>query len=116
VPEYRPQVRLTEAAMERLREYPWPGNVRQLLLVLENAVVMCDGPTIDGPDLHLTSEDVNLISGPASLNLEEVEATTIRHALRQTHGNLSQAAKVLGIHRDTLGLKLKKYEIDKDRP
>jgi DNA-binding NtrC family response regulator len=45
-----------------------------------------------------------------------VEATTIRHALRQTHSNLSQAAKVLGIHRDTLGLKLKKYEIDKDRP
>jgi two-component system, NtrC family, response regulator HydG len=116
VPEYRPQVRLTEAAMTRLREYSWPGNVRQLLLVLENAVVMSDGLTIDAHDLHLTSEDANPPSGPASLNLEEVEASTIRHALRQTHGNLSQAAKVLGIHRDTLGLKLKKYEIDKDQP
>jgi Nif-specific regulatory protein len=116
VPEYRPQIRLTEAAMERLREHSWPGNVRQLLLVLENAVVMSDGMTIDVHDLHLTAEDASPTSGPASLNLEEVEAYTIRQALRQTRGNLSQAAKLLGIHRDTLGMKLKKYEIDKDKP
>jgi Nif-specific regulatory protein len=116
VPEYRPQIRLTEAAMERLREHSWPGNVRQLLLVLENAVVMSDGMTIDVHDLHLTAEDASPTSVPASLNLEEVEAYTIRQALRQTRGNLSQAAKLLGIHRDTLGMKLKKYEIDKDNP
>jgi Nif-specific regulatory protein len=116
VPEYRPQIRLTEAAMRRLQEYSWPGNVRQLLLVLENAVAMSDGLTIDAHDLRLPTEDARPAAGPPSLNLEEVEASTIRLALRQTHSNLSQAAKLLGIHRDTLGMKLKKYEIDKDRP
>jgi two-component system response regulator HydG len=116
VPEYRRQIRIADDAMERLREYSWPGNVRQLLVVLENAIVMSDGPTIRAQDLHLTADVAPTAGGLPSLNLEEVEAYTIRLALRQTHGNLSQAAKVLGIHRDTLGVKLKKYEIEKVRP
>jgi Nif-specific regulatory protein len=116
VPEYRPQIRFTDAAMIRLQDYSWPGNVRQLLLVLENAVAMSDGHILDVHDLRLTAATAATAQGLPSLNLEELETTAIRQALRQTHSNLSQAAKVLGIHRDTLGLKLKKYEIDKDDP
>jgi Nif-specific regulatory protein len=116
VPEYRPQIRLTGAAVQRLQDHSWPGNVRQLLLVLENAVVMCDGNTIDAADLHLTSESAVPPTGLPSLKLDDLETLAIRQALKQTHGNLSQAAHVLGIHRDTLGTKIKKYEIDKDNP
>jgi two-component system, NtrC family, response regulator HydG len=116
VPEYRPQIRLTEAAMQRLQEHAWPGNVRQLLLVLENAVVMSEGHRIDASDLHLTSDSPMPPTGLPSLKLDELEMLAIRQALKQTHGNLSQTAHVLGIHRDTLGTKIKKYEIEKDNP
>ena len=52
--------------------------------------------------------------GPRSLNLEELEADAVRQALRRTDGNRVQAAKLLGIHRDTLLVKLKKYGIEKE--
>ncbi len=103
------QVRLTGTALRRLQDYSWPGNVRQLRAVLENAVVMSDGDTIDAGDLLLPApafaED-----HPASLNLEEVEAWAIRKALRQAGSNLA-AARLLGVSRDTLRAKRKKYEI-----
>jgi transcriptional regulator of acetoin/glycerol metabolism len=77
---------------------------------------MCDGHTIDAHDLHLTAEASTPPTGLPSLKLEDLESLAIRQALRQTHGNLSQTAVTLGIHRDTLGMKIKKYEIDKDNP
>jgi DNA-binding NtrC family response regulator len=109
--EYRRPARLTAAALHRLQAYPWPGNVRQLHSVLENAVAMGDGDTIDARDLHLPAESLLTSDGPSVLNLEEMEARTIREALRQTGANISQAAELLGIHRDTLAAKMKKYDI-----
>jgi Nif-specific regulatory protein len=112
--EYRRPLRLTPAALERLRRYSWPGNVRQLRAVLENAVAMTDGGVLDADDLRLTDTE-----GPAgdggpwlpTLNLEQLEIEAIRQALRQTAGNVTAAAGVLGIHRDTLTLKMKRYGI-----
>jgi len=111
--EYRRPVRLTPEAMERLRQYPWPGNVRQLRSVLEHAVAMSDGATIDAGDLHLFTDALSSTEGP-SLNLKELEAWAIRQALKRTHGTVSQAAKMLGIHRDTLAAKMKEYKIEKN--
>jgi DNA-binding NtrC family response regulator len=107
---YRRPLQLTSAAMDRLRKHPWPGNVRQLRAVLESAVAMSDGPTLDAADLPLTEPGgATSEQPPDSLNLEQLEIWAIRQALRQTHGNVSAAAEILGIHRDTLGLKMKKY-------
>ena len=110
--EWGRHVRLTPAALERLQEYPWPGNVRQLRSVLENAVALSETDTIEPEDLVLASGP-----GPAeppSLNLEELESWAVRQALRRTAGNISQAARMLGIVRDTLTSKMKKYGIRRE--
>jgi DNA-binding NtrC family response regulator/pSer/pThr/pTyr-binding forkhead associated (FHA) protein len=122
--EYRRSLRLTEAALARLRECPWPGNVRQLRAVLENAVAMSDADTLDADDLLLPDAEprggcgecasADGVPGLPSLNLEQLEIWAIRQALRESGGNARAAAEVLGIHRDTLGLKMKKYEIKRN--
>jgi Nif-specific regulatory protein len=114
--EYRKRLRLSDAALERLMTFSWPGNVRQLRSVLEGAVAMAepDG-VIHAGDLHMVMDPLTSPPPdcPASLNLEELEQWAIRHALVQTGRNIMQAARLLGIHRETLGLKLKKYGIDR---
>jgi len=112
--EYRRPVKLTEASLRRLQEYSWPGNVRQLRSVLENALAMSAGDTIDADDLPLGPGRRKQTEGQPKLNLEELEADAIRQALRQTEGNKAQAARLLGIHRDTLMQKLRKYGIEKE--
>jgi Nif-specific regulatory protein len=111
--EYRRPVQLTEAALRRLCDYSWPGNVRQLRSVLETTVAMSDGGVIDADDLPLGPDRRREVAGLPTLNLDDLEAEAVRQALRRTEGNKVQAAKLLGIHRDTLLLKMKKYRIDK---
>jgi DNA-binding NtrC family response regulator len=110
--EGAPRPRLSEAALRRLQEYTWPGNVRQLRSLLENAIVMCDKTVLEPEDLRLSGGAWQ--AQPPSLNLEEMEAWTIRRAVRQSRGNVTQAARLLGISRDTLNAKMKKYGIGKD--
>jgi transcriptional regulator with GAF, ATPase, and Fis domain len=112
--EYRRPVQLTEAALARLRDYDWPGNVRQLRSVLENAIAMSDGDLIDVGDLRLDMGVPAAVAMPVSLKLEDAEAWAIRRALRQTKGNVTQAAKLLDINRDTLSSRMRKYEIEKE--
>jgi transcriptional regulator with GAF, ATPase, and Fis domain len=112
--EYRRPIKITEPALDSLQTYSWPGNVRQLRSVLEHAVVMSDGATIDVADLKLSGDAGEIPTKLPSLNLEELEASAICQALMEMKGNLSQAAKALGIHRDTLSTKMKKYNIEKD--
>lgn len=112
--EYRRQAQLTEAALQRLLDYSWPGNVRQLRSVLETALAMSATGKIDVEDLPLGPAVARSGEGLPTLNIEELEAEAIRQALRQTDGNKAQAARVLGVHRDTLLLKMKKYKIEKE--
>jgi DNA-binding NtrC family response regulator len=83
---------------------------------LEIAIAMSDGDKIDVPDLRLDVDSVSADTSdrPPSLNLEQLEAWAIRQALRQSRSSLAQAARVLGIHRETLAIKLQKYGIDKE--
>jgi Nif-specific regulatory protein len=107
--ECRKQVSLTPAAVKKLRAYSWPGNVRQLRSALENAVVMTDCDTIDAPALHLPEGEAG--GGGMPLNLEALERWAIGEALKRTNGNKSAAADLVGISRETLGNKLKKYDL-----
>jgi Nif-specific regulatory protein len=112
--EFRRRVTLSESALQRLQTYHWPGNVRQLRSVLEMAVAMAeDGATIHAGDLHLCGDEGSA-DPMTSLNLEELEAAAIRRALAQTGGNNTRAAQVLGINRDTLINKIKKYGIERE--
>jgi DNA-binding NtrC family response regulator len=114
IQEWGRPVKLTAAAVQRLREYSWPGNVRQLRSVLENAVAFSETETLEPTDLLLPKGTIQ--AEPPSLNLEELEKWAIRQALRLTGGNISQAARELGIVRDTLTSKMKKFGICKDEP
>ncbi len=111
--EYRRAVQVSDEAMKRLQEYHWPGNVRQLRSVLEHAVAMSEGSTVEASELHLYTEGPVVMPEGLSLNLEELEKWAIRQAMAQAHGTIVQAARILGIHRDSLRDKMKKYGIEK---
>jgi len=120
--ECRRNFRLTSTAMRKLQAYPWPGNVRQLRAAIESAAVMSESDILDGETLPLTglSEMASMPAqkvapdAPTSLDMDEIETWAIRKALRQTGGNVSHAAKLLGMSRDTLHTKIKKKNIDRD--
>jgi two-component system, NtrC family, response regulator HydG len=112
--EYRRRVTLSESALRRLQTYSWPGNVRQLRSVLETAVATAESNVISARSLHLLDEEPSAAPEQLpTLNLEELEGHAIRQAVAQTNGNNTQSAKLLGIHRDTLITKMKKYGIER---
>jgi len=94
-------------ALEALEGHAWPGNVRELDHTLERAVLMAQGPLVRGVDLGLRG------GGPATrledLPLEEVERVLIRKALERHGGNVSQAAKALGLSRSALYRRLQHH-------
>ncbi len=115
--ECRRSFRLTAAAMHKLQAHVWPGNVRQLRAVLESAAVMSEADVLDADALPLggATEQAAAAAGdlPPSLDMDALEEWAIRRALKQTGGNVSSAAKLLGISRDTLHTKIKKKGIER---
>jgi Nif-specific regulatory protein len=117
--ECRRHFRLTAAALRKLQSYTWPGNVRQLRAVLESAAVMSESDTLDAESFPVGGVSEPGPDGPGgdippSLDMDAIETWAIRRALRQTGGNVSHAAKLLGVSRDTLHTKLKKKGIDRE--
>ncbi len=118
--ECRRNFKLTPAAVRKLQAYGWPGNVRQLRAALESAAVMSDHDLLDFDAVPISSggevpqSGTSLLEVPATLDMDEIETWAIRRALKQTGGNVSHAAKLLGMSRDTLHTKLKKKGIDRD--
>ncbi|MGK7312104.1 MAG: sigma-54-dependent transcriptional regulator [Candidatus Longimicrobiales bacterium M2_2A_002] len=111
------EIAISEAAVDRLRDYDWPGNVRELENALERAVVLAGGRTID-PD-HLPDRVVDppaerLVSdsSPANPTLETIEKAYILWVLEAEDGNKARAAEVLGIDPSTLYRKLNRYGVD----
>jgi two-component system NtrC family response regulator len=88
----------TKEALVALQTHKWPGNVRELENRVKRAVIMSDGPLISAEDLELVSE-----GKPRNLNLRdhmhELEAALLREALAVSDGNVSKAAKLMGISR-----------------
>jgi len=106
------------AAMEMLKNYDWPGNVRQLRNVIERALIL--HPLIKElraehlpPELKLKNRtDPTLIAIPSDgMSLQATEIKMLREALERSAGNQSKAARILGVSRDTLRYRLKKYEL-----
>ena len=95
-------------AMDRLKRYAWPGNIRELQHAIERAVIMTDSDTLQESDFLLSR---SLSSGAANntLNLDEVERTAIAKALQMHSGNISKAADELGLTRASLYRRMEKY-------
>lgn len=98
---------------EWLENYTWPGNVRELCNIMERAVSFTEKEIIDCQDLPANLKKKVSVSGSNQniLKLQDREYYTISEALVKTDGNLSQAAKLLGIGRNTLYRKMQKYSI-----
>jgi two-component system NtrC family response regulator len=90
-------------ALTALAAHEWPGNVRELQNRVKRAVIMSDGPLITATDLNLV---VSTEQADESVDLrrarDEAERTTLQRALLQEQGNVSRAAKLLGVSRPTL--------------
>ncbi|HEY3205295.1 MAG TPA: sigma-54 dependent transcriptional regulator [Thermoanaerobaculia bacterium] len=95
------------AALDALLAHPWPGNVRELDHAIERAVLMAAGDRIQPGDLGLRrGGDVPRLE---DLSLEEVESLLVRKTMNRFGGNVSQAAKSLGLSRSALYRRLEKY-------
>ncbi len=96
----------------KLKSYDWPGNIRELANVIERAVLMCDGPELLASHLPLeiTSGEVRVRTA-ANPTLWDSEREMIVKALQDNYWNQSKAARALGITRDHLRYRVKKYNI-----
>ncbi|MHC1703558.1 MAG: sigma-54-dependent transcriptional regulator [Tenuifilaceae bacterium] len=101
--------RISKQAAEKLLKYSWPGNVRELEHIVEKAVILTEGNTLQPNDFSFLSMVSEINTTNDSLNLEDVEKATIDKALKLANGNISQAAETLGISRKTLYIKINKY-------
>ncbi len=105
----RPEVKVTDEAMKRLCFCSWPGNIRQLEHTVEKALILTDGDTLGIHDFDILEDHIFPIEEPTTL--EAMERNAITSAIKQHGGNMSEVARQLGISRQTLYNKLRKYDI-----
>jgi DNA-binding NtrC family response regulator len=121
----KPLLDLTSDAMNTLLNYNWPGNVRELRTAIEHGVVMATGPKVTLRELPMAVRQAASAAGgyPASrvaagkvspLDLHETERKLIHQALASTNGNITAAAKKLGISRRTLHRKINEMNREKE--
>lgn len=105
-----PEVRMTHEAMQRILRYPFPGNVRELENLIEGTLAVTRDPVLDAADLLLpdagAESDLGELTGGLP-PLEELERRYISKVLEETGGNVSRAAKILGIDRKTVYRKMR---------
>lgn len=110
----KPGLQFSEATERLLESQPWLGNIRELEHAIEKAVIICDDDTVDTfyfefPKQQLAKADESVKTEVPFQTLEEMEYKMIRAAMEQHEGNLSLVANQLGISRQTLYNKLKRY-------
>jgi PAS domain S-box-containing protein len=109
---------MTTEAMEQLMTYSWPGNIRELKSAFEYAFVTCQEPMIQSyhfpPDIYQESKNTKIMQ-KASLSRGEKKKKQLIDALKQTGGNQSRAAEILGVTRVTVWNRMKRYGITAPR-
>jgi DNA-binding NtrC family response regulator len=101
---------LHESLIQQLRQYEWPGNIRELQHAMERAVILSQGKTLMPKDVFVKNpiQEQALNTG---YNLEEMERNIITQAMKKCNGNITEAAKELGLSRAALYRRLEKYNI-----
>lgn len=125
-------------AIEALKGYNWPGNIRELQNCIERAVILCKGGEIQQKDLYLSHRPVNSVSSAdrlqhtvsreldaaiaeaatssdCAVSLEELEEKSVFRALAQTQGDLDEVARILAVSRDSLAHMIAKYGLKRVR-
>jgi DNA-binding NtrC family response regulator len=106
---HKPVTGFEPEAMRALLEHPWPGNVRELDHAVERAVLLARGDALGPADLGLGAGAAGGPSALEALTLDEVERELIRRALKRHDGNVSEAAKSLGLSRSALYRRLERH-------
>lgn len=125
--DHRKQVKgFTPAARDLLQAYPWPGNVRELKNRVERAVLLNQHDVIDADDLNLGAghvikpawyknarpEKLEITIPPHGISFDELERTIMSHVLRLAGGNVSKAARLLRLSRETMRYRIKKHGLN----
>ena len=118
-------MRFSPEVLATIAAYAWPGNVRELRNAIEQSVIMARADALCPSDLSFSSDlratatipqtaamPVSMATiPPGGLNLNEVERTLFIQALERSGGNVSKAARLLGVSRDTLRYRIDKYQL-----
>jgi DNA-binding NtrC family response regulator len=105
------------ATLHKLRQHVWPGNVRELQHAVERAVILAEGEVLRPEDFHFSAMEApvsgagGLILDDGPLQLSEVEKNTILRVIERHHGNITKAAKELGLTRTALYRRLDKHDL-----
>lgn len=105
----KPAMKLSANAQDKLKEQPWLGNIRELEHTIEKAVIISDSDMLDGASFDFPRKKET--SMKEATTLEEMEYKMIKNAMDKFGGNLSMVANQLGISRQTLYNKIKRYEL-----
>ena len=105
------EVVLGPEAESQLLRYPWPGNIRELANVLERAMILLKGDRLEALDVSLGSARPSAPHDGELATMKEMERLHIERVLQECNGNISRAARVLGMHRRTLQYKLAKFPV-----
>ena len=106
-----PLKRVNPGTLRRLEKHHWPGNIRELQHAVERAVIMSEGNVLEPSDFFLPQpeEDNAHLFDAANFNLEETERILVRKVIDKHGGNISKAAKELGLTRASLYRRIEKY-------
>ena len=103
--------KVTPEAIELLKQQPWPGNIRQLANIVERTLLVTPGDTLDARDFQAQGLSTVKVNANNPGRLQSKEKAEIENAITESGGNLTRAAALLGITRQTLYRRLAKYGI-----
>jgi two-component system, NtrC family, response regulator HydG len=107
----RPVNALHESLVQQLVQYEWPGNIRELQHAMERAVILSQGKTLLPKDVFVKNPVQEQQQMNTGYNLEEMERNIITQAMKKCNGNITEAARELGLSRAALYRRLEKYNI-----
>jgi two-component system, NtrC family, response regulator HydG len=110
---FKPDMHLDAGALNKLNQYNFPGNVRELQYIIERAVIMSEAEVIQENDLIFSALENQPLQDDdeTDFRLSAVEKNTIQKVIEKHHGNITKAAKELGLTRTALYRRLSKYDI-----
>ena len=107
----KPRLKLNSRIIDALSKHSWPGNVRELINIIERSVILSDGKTLDLSSILMSNSNIKPKEYYSSLNIAESEINLILKAIEKHKGNMTLAAKELGLTRSSFYRRLDKYGI-----
>jgi len=101
------KLEFSKVALNELNSYNWPGNIRELISVVERAAILSDNTTISLDDLFLDSRNTN-----KTKSIDNMEKELIKEVLQSVNGNTKEALSILGMNKTSLDKKIKKYKVE----